>query len=110
METAALGKVLAGIMCAAIGQVMFKWGASGAEDIRALLNLRVAAGGGFYLFGTLLWLMALSSEPLTKVYPFTIVTVVLVYVGGIALLGERPSSTNLTGIVLVSAGLVLIAR
>ena len=52
--------------------------------------------------------MALSKLPLSKVYPFTVLTFVLVYVASFVVLGERVTVQVLAGALLVLAGLVVI--
>jgi uncharacterized membrane protein len=52
--------------------------------------------------GTALWLLALARLPLSKVYPFTILTFVLVYIVSVSVLGERISVALTIGVVLAS--------
>lgn len=98
-----------GSVLAAAGQVLLKVGVSGATTLAGFINLRVLAGLACYVLGTVLWLVALSRMPLSRVYPFTILTFVIVYLAAITLLGERLTASLVTGVVLVLSGLVIIA-
>lgn len=98
-----------GSVLAAAGQVLLKVGVSGATTLAGFTNLRVISGLACYVLGTVLWLVALSRMPLSRVYPFTILTFVIVYLAAITLLGERLTASLVTGLVLVLSGLVIIA-
>jgi len=100
--------VLFGVLFAAAGQILFKLGANGAEGLLAYINTRIVAGLVLYGASTALWIVALSKLPLTRVYPFTVLTFVLVYAASVFVLGERVSGTVLLGASLVLAGLVVI--
>ena len=98
-----------GSILAAAGQVLLKVGVSGATTLAGFINVRVTTGLACYVLGTVLWLIALSRMPLSRVYPFTILTFVIVYVAAISLLGERLTAPLFAGLVLVLAGLAIIA-
>lgn len=93
---------------AAIGQLLFRVGAAGQEDVLGFLNIYIIGGLLFYAVGTVAWIYALSREPLVNVYAFTALTFVLVYVGGVFLLGEKIDIQKGLGVVTVLAGLYLI--
>ncbi len=101
--------VLIGSFLAAGGQLFLKLGADGATAWSDYLNGRLAIGFALYGVGSALWVMALSKWPLSKVYPFTILTFVLVYVSTVLVLGERISGQVIGGALLVLTGLVVIA-
>ena len=98
-----------GSVLGAAGQVLLKIGVSGATTLTGFINPRVIAGLACYVLGTVLWLIALSRMPLSRVYPFTILTFVIVYIAAITLLGERLTAPLFTGVALVLSGLVIIA-
>lgn len=100
--------VIVGALLAAAGQLFLKLGATGAVAITDFLNLRVSAGLVLYALGTILWLVALAKLPLTRVYPFTILTFVTVYGASFLILGERLTASVVIGAMLVLAGLVII--
>ena len=101
--------VVLGSLLAAAGQVYLKLGASGATEFSSYLNSRLGIGFVLYGVGSVLWVVALSKLPLSRVYPFTVLTFVLVYVASIAILGERITGPVIAGALLVLAGLALIA-
>ena len=100
--------VIAGSILAAAGQIFLKLGATGASSLAGFLNSRVLVGFGLYGVGSLLWILALAKLPLTRVYPFTILTFVLVYMASAAVLGEQITGMVLAGAAIVLLGLVLI--
>jgi drug/metabolite transporter (DMT)-like permease len=101
--------LLAGTLLAALGQVMFKVGATGRDTLAGFVNVWILGGLAAYGIGTLLWIYSLSKAPLTLVYPFTALTFVLVYLLGLFWLGETSSIRALTGVALVLVGLLLIS-
>lgn len=98
-----------GAVLAAFGQVSFKWGAEGRSGVLEFLNPWILLGLALYLAGTVLWIVALASAPLTVVYPFTALTFVLVNLLAVTLLGEQLSPRIVAGSGLVLAGLFLVA-
>jgi drug/metabolite transporter (DMT)-like permease len=100
--------VLLGSLLAAAGQVYLKLGASGASNFSDFLNVRLGIGLGLYALGSVLWVAALSKLPLSRVYPFTVLTFVLVYVASFAILGERITGPVVAGALLVVIGLLVI--
>lgn len=101
--------VLAGSLLAAAGQVFLKVGATGAATLSGFLNARIGVGFFLYGVGSVLWVVALARLPLSRVYPFTVLTFVLVYIASIVVLGERVTPQVSIGATLVLAGLVVIA-
>jgi undecaprenyl phosphate-alpha-L-ara4N flippase subunit ArnE len=97
-----------GSLLAAAGVVLLKTGANGAASLADYANLRILLGLASYAVGTVFWVLALARLPLSKVYPFTILTFVLVYVASVYVLGERLSVTLAIGVLLVLSGLVVI--
>jgi drug/metabolite transporter (DMT)-like permease len=97
-----------GSLLAAAGQVLLKTGADGAASLHDYANWRIFLGLGCYVLGTICWLLALARLPLSKVYPFTILTFVLVYLASFYLLHERISVALAVGVGLVCSGLVVI--
>jgi drug/metabolite transporter (DMT)-like permease len=93
---------------AAIGQILLKIGADGLSEPSAWLNLHVFIGLAFYAAALVLWLYGLSRAPLYVVYPFAMLTFVLVGLLGIIVLGERPSLGALAGWGIISVGIALV--
>ena len=56
-----------------------------------------------------LWIYALSFEKLINVYAFTVLTFVLVYLGGVFFIRESVTLGGMAGVFLVLAGLCIIS-
>jgi drug/metabolite transporter (DMT)-like permease len=95
---------------AACGQLLLKFGAQGRHDLASFFNPFLIAGLVLYLAATLIWIYVLSFEKLTSVYAFTALTFVLVYLGGVMLLGEKISVAAGAGVVAILFGLYLISQ
>ncbi len=100
--------VIVSSVFAAIGQLLLKWGAAGNTTVLAFVNLYVVSGLAAFIVSTTLWLYALAHEKLSVVYPFTVLSFVLVYCASYFVLNEDLSGRALAGAVLVLAGLCLI--
>lgn len=109
MRASLIGWLLGGVLLAALGQVLFKLGATGRSALSEFVNLEIASGLLCYGLGTALWIVALSRAPLTVVYPFTALTFVIVYAAGVMFLGEATSFRSLVGVALILAGLFLVS-
>jgi drug/metabolite transporter (DMT)-like permease len=94
---------------AALGQVLLKLGATGRIGIIDFINPFLLLGLSSYAAGVLLWIYALSRAPLYAVYPYTLLTFVLVGVASIVLFGERPNWFVMTGWATVVVGLILVS-
>lgn len=108
MQRSVVVLLFAGTALAAVGQVLFKLGATGRVSAASFVNPAILAGLACYGLGTLAWIYSLSKAPLTNVYPFTALTFVIVYLAGVFFLGEPSSLRGWSGIALVLAGLYLM--
>lgn len=97
-------------LSACAGQLLFKVGAQGRQHLLEFVNAPIAAGCVFYGIGTAIWIYMLSSEKLINVYAFTALTFVLVYLGGVLLIGEKTSLAGIAGVLLILAGLYLLTN
>jgi drug/metabolite transporter (DMT)-like permease len=97
-------------LTAACGQLLLKYGAQGREYLTGFINPYVLGGLLLYVTSTLIWIYVLSFEKLTNVYAFTALTFVLVYLGGVMLLGEKLSLAATAGVVAILFGLFLISQ
>lgn len=95
-------------LLAASGQLLFKVGARDATSLTDFLNLPIGIGLVFYTCSTAIWIYALSYSKLVNVYAFTALTFVLVYAGGVLIIGERIAVAGIVGIFLILCGLYLI--
>jgi drug/metabolite transporter (DMT)-like permease len=98
-----------GAAMAAIGQVLLKLGADGQTTLLGLINIRVFGGLALYGFSVVAWLIALTRLPLHVVYPFTMLTLVLVFLASIVFLGERPNVLVMAGWGVVGVGVAIVA-
>lgn len=94
----------------AVGQILLKLGASGNQRLTGFLNLKVGTGLACYVLAAALWIWALADLPLSRAYPFTVLTFVIVYLGSVLVLGEKLSFPLIAGVLLVCAGLLVIVR
>jgi undecaprenyl phosphate-alpha-L-ara4N flippase subunit ArnE len=101
--------LLAGTILAALGQVLFKIGATGRDTLFDFVNIWIVVGLISYVFSTVFWIYSLSKAQLTLVYPFTALTFVFVYLVGVFILGEETSVKALIGVASVLVGLFLIS-
>ena len=95
---------------AAAGQLLFKIGSRNAVNWLDYVNPSIISGLILYGAATTIWIYTLSFAKLVNVYAFTALTFVLVYAGGIALLGERISAVAGVGIIFIILGLYLITN
>jgi len=90
------------------GHILFKKGAVliNGENIATWINPALIFGLLFYGIGTLLWVFALRFIPLSKAYPFTFLTFILVTLFSALFLGDRITPWYILGMGLIFAGLV----
>jgi drug/metabolite transporter (DMT)-like permease len=109
MSLASILMLLAASLAAACGQLLLKVGAQHKTHAVEFLNGAIGVGLLLYLCGTVLWVYVLSKEKLVLVYAFTALTFVLVYLGAVLTLGESLTLKAGGGVLLVLAGLYLLA-
>ncbi|TVS10676.1 MAG: hypothetical protein EA417_18755 [Gammaproteobacteria bacterium] len=124
-RTVALWAALLTVTVTAVGQICLKHGVNLVqfyrvaqpaerapwESVWALgTNPFVLGGIGLYGASTLLWIFVLSRLPLSQAYPFVGLSIVITSVFGALLLGERLSPGQVLGIVMVSAGVLLVVK
>jgi len=101
--------VLASSSClAALGQLFLKLGAERISNPFHWVNHHVLVGLAFYAAGLVLWLYGLSRAPLYVVYPFAMLTFVLVGLLAIFVLGERPHFAALVGWAIILFGIAFV--
>jgi undecaprenyl phosphate-alpha-L-ara4N flippase subunit ArnE len=100
--------LLASGLLAAVGQLLFRIGAVGRVGIMEFVNPYIALGIVAYASSTVLWVFALSRAPLSLVYPFTVLTFVLVGSGAVWFLDETLSATVLIGWLVIILGLGIV--
>lgn len=108
MKLPILVTLVVSCVLAAAGQLLLRSGAAGRAELSAFANIEVIGGLALYAASTVLWVIALSRAPLAHVYPFTLLTFVLVMAGAAAILGERVNALVVTGWLVIVAGLALV--
>ena len=111
--------ILAGILCASLGQVFWKLGmnAVGAIDslsfptiVMMFSSPLVLLGLCMYGLSTIFWLIALSQKDLSYVYPFIALTFIIVLLLSKFLLHENVGAYRIIGTLVIIAGLLLVIR
>jgi len=67
---------------------------------------------GVLVYGLLLvyWVWLLTFIPLSKAYPFTLLSIVIAALGGVVFFNESLSTTFLIGLSIIGLGLVILGR
>ena len=114
--------ILASVSLSAVAQISLKSGmasdrvqqALAGTPWRAALTVagtpQVVFGLLLYVFGAVLWLLVLARIDVSLAYPFVGIGFVLTMLLGFLLFGEPVGSLRLTGTLLVTAGILLVAR
>jgi multidrug transporter EmrE-like cation transporter len=121
MTASTLTLILVSVSLSALAQISFKFGvtaaaASGsgsgmvAQLIHSMLTPGIVAGLALYGFGTLLWLSALGRVDVSQAYPFVGLGFVLTAILGYALFGDPLGPQRIVGILVVIAGIALVAQ
>lgn len=100
--------LLLSVGCAAAGQILLRFGAAGRTGLLAFLNPWLFTGLALYGASTILWVLVISRASLTLAYPFTALTIALVYTAAVLFLGETATRGMVIGVSLICAGLVVI--
>jgi drug/metabolite transporter (DMT)-like permease len=122
MTWSTLGLILGSVLISALAQIFLKHGvsvsvgeAAGTRGfVEALLAFlrRPAVLGGLMLYsaGAVLWLGALARAPLSQAYPFVSLGFVVTAFAGYILFEESVGPMRVVGILLIVAGVILVAR
>jgi drug/metabolite transporter (DMT)-like permease len=100
--------LLGSSILAAVGQILLKIGSNAAAGTGVYINVHLISGLAFYGLGLLLWLYGLAHAPLLVVYPFTLLTFVIVGLLSVIILGEQFSLSIALGWAVVLAGVSII--
>lgn len=102
--------ILIAVTLAAGGQILLKKGAVADASVLVLLKSRFIWLGLFcYFFSAICWIISLTRLKLSLVYPFTLLTYVLVMAGAYFLLGEKVKVVNLVmGSILIASGIIIL--
>ena len=102
------------------GQMMFKLASSSHNHpessslpfkiLNLIANPFFAVSVILYLVLSVFWVWILTFIPISKAYPFVALSFAGTAIGGWMFFGERLSATNLFGLALLGAGIVLATR
>jgi multidrug transporter EmrE-like cation transporter len=113
--------ILVSVFLGAIGQVLVKYGASALElnfagkyliasIVSILKNIPVMCGIISYGVSFLLWIKVLSKVELSYAYPMVSIGYILVMFFSYFLFKENISVMRVFGVILIIAGVILVAR
>lgn len=99
------------------GQMLFKLASQSIQNngtskdliLSIMINPMLWTAGFLYLALSVYWVWLLSFIPLSKAYPFQALAFILVPVAGFLLFSEPINSRLVLGIVVISAGVLLVA-
>jgi drug/metabolite transporter (DMT)-like permease len=94
-----------GSLCASVGTVLRKLVQPRRTDFPSFINAMIITGLGLYGLGSMFWIYGMSRQKLISVYPFTILSFMIVYLVETLGLGERPTRLGIIGVVLILAAL-----
>ncbi len=89
---------------AAAGQLLYKIGVDGGGVAPIILALAI------YGISTVTYLLGLKNTPLSVAYPIISISYVIVAVASARIFGESLTATKIAGVLLIIAGVSLIAR
>jgi drug/metabolite transporter (DMT)-like permease len=97
----------------ATGQVLFKTVAKrlvpGDGLMAVVLDPLFVAAGAFYLGLTFVWIWILTTLPLSRAYPLSFMSIIMVSIASKLFLGEQLNATYVAGLACAIFGLVLVA-
>lgn len=113
----AVGLLLASVLLAAIGQLVFKaalnqiGGLTVSIDmfVKLLTNPLMVIGLIIFAASAFLWLIALMRAELSFAYPFLSLSYVLVLVGGAVLFNEKITPLRVLGFAAIIVGIFIVA-
>ena len=120
----AVAAAVGSVLLSAVAQVILKLGVSSTgvqltfagelplwqKIAYALANPVVLAGLAVYGLSAAVWLAVLVRFDLSKAYPFVGLGFIVVMISGAVMFGEKLDITRVAGTLLVTAGVVLVAR
>jgi drug/metabolite transporter (DMT)-like permease len=112
MSSLSLALLAAIVVGMSSGQILFKVVGGTLRDsgVMGLLTAPLFyVAGALYAGVTLLWILLLSREPLSQVYPATALVYVIVPAAGVLLFHEPLSLRLVGGIALIIGGVALVS-
>lgn len=109
--------ILASVLLGSVGQIVLKMGmekvpeiSSGGGFVHAFRHPLVIAGLACYVIATFAWLVVLQRVPVSFAYPMISLNYVFVTLLARYIRGEVVPSLRYLGLVLILAGVMVIAR
>jgi multidrug transporter EmrE-like cation transporter len=122
MKSADLALVLTGVMLNAAAQLLLKAGSRAIANLdfslanawtlaeRIALNPPILAGLALYAISVVFWILALSRLDVSVAYPMLSIGYIVSALAGWLLFSESVGPTRVAGIVVIIAGVWLVAR
>jgi multidrug transporter EmrE-like cation transporter len=122
MKSADLALVLTGVMLNAAAQLLLKAGSRAIADVpfslangwtlaeRIALNPPILGGLALYVVSVVFWILALSRVDVSIAYPMLSVGYIVTALAGWLLFSEALGATRVAGILIIIAGVWLVAR
>jgi multidrug transporter EmrE-like cation transporter len=123
MRLTTFSLILCSVLMSAGAQVLLKMGMSDARVADAIAGNRrlklflevfgnrwVVLGLALYILGAVIWLAVLSRVEVSLAYPFVGIGFVAIMLLGWLLLGDSINTQRVIGTLLITAGVVLVAR
>ena len=123
MNSVLLALILFSVSCSAIAQIFLKLGMSQPAVLKGLATGAhfmlagaiigtgwVLGGLALYFFGAAVWLFVLARVDVSFAYPFVGLGFIVTLLLGRIVMGDVVTLTRVIGTVLVSTGVLLIAR
>ena len=92
-----------------IGHFAFAWSNLAPVGLQVAANPFIWAGLSFYAISVLVWLLVLSRVPVGVAYPMLSIGYIVNAAAGAWLFGESLSSIRIAGILIIIAGVYLVA-
>lgn len=111
--------ILFGVLFASLGQILLKFGMISNEPISTLnigyilnifYNYYVIIGLISYAMSAIFWMIALSREDLSFVYPFISLTFVFILLSSIFIFHEKIGPSRVLGTIVIIIGLIILVR
>jgi multidrug transporter EmrE-like cation transporter len=122
MKSADLALVLTGVMLNAAAQLLLKAGSRVIADVpfsfangwtlaaRIALNPPILGGLALYVVSVVFWILALSRVDVSIAYPMLSVGYIVTALAGWLLFSEALGAARVAGILIIIAGVWLVAR
>jgi len=111
--------IIIGVIFASFGQILLKFGIMGAEKIHEFnllqistlfVNVHVVLGLMSYALSSIFWLIALSREDLSFVYPFISLTFIIILFSSFFIFQEKIGFSRILGTSIIIIGLIILVR